>query len=215
MTDLKLDLGCGKNKQPGFVGVDSLNFEGVDVVTDLRKPWPWADGSVDDVHCSHFFEHLTNPERCHFWNELYRVLKPGMNARVITPHWSHACAYGDPTHVWPGVSEWAVMYTNKQWRDQNAPHCNEILLCDFDWQYAGTWDQWLEVKAIEVKQDAMAHYINSYRDIIFTVIKTVRPIVVGGNVTPAPVQVNSRPEAPLFDESFKPNVPSVGVATGG
>ena len=34
---LKLDLGCGTRKRPGFRGVDSRKFEGVDVVADLRE----------------------------------------------------------------------------------------------------------------------------------------------------------------------------------
>ena len=77
-TKLKLDIGCGKNKAPGFHGVDSLDFEGVDTVLDVRQtPWPWEDNSVDEVHSSHFVEHLTNPERVKFWNELYRVMKKG------------------------------------------------------------------------------------------------------------------------------------------
>ena len=29
-TLLKLDLGCGANKRQGFLGVDNLDFEGVD-----------------------------------------------------------------------------------------------------------------------------------------------------------------------------------------
>jgi predicted SAM-dependent methyltransferase len=92
---LKLDLGCGKNKKPGFLGVDCRKFEGVDVVADLSKgTWPWKDGSVDEVHCSHFIEHLTAAERIHFVNELHRVLKPGAPAHVIVPHWNSHRAFG-------------------------------------------------------------------------------------------------------------------------
>ncbi len=32
---VKLDLGCGKNKKVGWIGVDCLPFEGVDVVFNL------------------------------------------------------------------------------------------------------------------------------------------------------------------------------------
>jgi len=168
---LKLDLGCGKNKQEGFLGVDSISFEGVDVVTDLRKAWPWAENTVQEVHCSHFFEHLTQTERAHFWNELYRVLKVGAQARIISPHWSHSCAYGDPTHQWPPVSEWAVYYANKAWRDANAPHTNSLLSCDFDFVVGASWDPWLEPRNQETKMFAMQHYVNSCRDVIFTVTK--------------------------------------------
>jgi hypothetical protein len=166
---VKLDFGCGKNKQPGFIGVDSLAFEGVDIVADLRQPWQWADDSVDEVHSSHFVEHLTNPERVHFWNELGRVLKKGATARIITPHWSNACAYGDPTHQWPPMSEWAAYYLNKDWRDVNAPHAP--LTCDFDFVIGGGWDSWLETRSMDTKMFAMSKYINSYRDLIFTLTK--------------------------------------------
>ena len=79
---LKLDLGCGKNKMAGFVGIDALQFEGVDHVVDLRQPWPVDDNSVDEVHCSHFLEHLTGAERIQFFTELNRVMKTGEIGRA-------------------------------------------------------------------------------------------------------------------------------------
>ena len=39
---MKLDIGCGNKKWIGFVGVDRVLCEGVDVVCDLSKtPWPF------------------------------------------------------------------------------------------------------------------------------------------------------------------------------
>jgi hypothetical protein len=166
---LKLDLGCGKNKAPGFRGVDVSPFDGVDEVADLRKKWPWRDNTVDEVHCSHFVEHLTSPERLHFWGELYRVLKVGATARIITPNWAHSRAYGDPTHQWPPVSEWTALYLNKGWRDANAPHVP--LGCDFDFTTGGTWDNWLETRPMDTRVFAMQRYINSCSDIFFTLTK--------------------------------------------
>ena len=128
---LKLDLGCGIHKQVGFHGVDVRKFEGVDTVADLRKKWPWRDNSVAEVHCSHFVEHLTAPERIHFVNELHRVMEKGAKATIITPHWASCRAYGDLTHQWPPVSEFWWYYLSKSWRegtkeqdykDANAPH---------------------------------------------------------------------------------------------
>jgi hypothetical protein len=166
---LKLDIGCGKNKVSGFEGIDSIAFEGVDHVLDVRQiPWPFEDNSVDEVHSSHFVEHLTGEERVSFFNELSRVMKKGAQARIITPHWSHACAYGDPTHQWPPMSEWFAYYLNKGWRDQNAPHTG--YTCDFDFTVAGSWDPWLETRNQETKVFAMNRYINSYRDLIVTLV---------------------------------------------
>lgn len=135
---LRLDFGCGKNKREGFHGVDRIAFDGVDTVLDCAAGrWPWDDSSVDEAHSSHFVEHLTQAERCHFFNELWRVLKPGAKVTIVVPHWSNARAYGDPTHKWPAISEWFFLYLNKGWRDQNAPHTDAAHLewgysCDFE-----------------------------------------------------------------------------------
>jgi len=139
---MKLDIGCGKNKKDGFTGVDQYAMEGVDIVADLRKPWPWDDGSIEEVHSSHFVEHLTATERVHFYNELWRVLAPGAKATIITPHWASNRAYGDPTHQWPPVSEMSFYYLSQEWRDANAPHTDAKwdesgFKCDFSavWGY--------------------------------------------------------------------------------
>lgn len=190
ITKTKLDLGCGKNVAEGFAGVDLLSF-GQAWHCDLRiSPWmltPFAtrsdDGttypvpgaspipadSVDEVHSSHFVEHLTGVERVAFWNELHRVLKKGAQARIIVPNWSHACAYGDPTHQWPPMSEWAIYYLNKAWRDANAPHVP--LTCDFDFVTGGSWDAWLEVRPQDTRTFAMQRYVNSWRDLIINLTK--------------------------------------------
>jgi predicted SAM-dependent methyltransferase len=166
---LKLDLGCGKNKQAGFIGVDSISFDGVDTVLDLRTPWPWEDNSVEEVFSSHFVEHLTGTERIHFFNELGRVMKKAAKAKIITPDWSHACAYGDPTHQWPPMSSWYPLYLNKVWRDQNAPHVG--YTCDFDWVHGASWDEWLNTRNDEMRMFAMARYINSARDLHINLVK--------------------------------------------
>lgn len=145
-ADLKLDLGCGRNKKQGFVGVDTFAMDGVDVVHDLRvSPWPWEDNSVSEVHCSHFIEHLTNFEgrweRVRFFNELHRILKPGGTCSLIFPHWNSSRFYGDPTHK-EAMSEWTFFYLDRNWRLtlNNAPHADASInpngySCDFEWTY--------------------------------------------------------------------------------
>lgn len=168
-ADLKLDLGCGPTPRPGFLGVDALEFPGVACRHDLRQPWPWADGSVQEVHCSHFLEHLTGTERIHFWNELYRVLKTGGMAQIIVPHWSSGRAYGDPTHQWPPVVEFSFYYLDKGWRAQNAPHCG--LTCDFmaTWGYnvAPAW----QARNQDTQLFGITHHREVAQDLIATVTK--------------------------------------------
>jgi SAM-dependent methyltransferase len=168
---LRLDLGCGPNKRgPEWTGVDALPFDGkVDVVCDLRKPWTWADESVDEVHCSHFLEHLTGFERVHFFNELYRVLRKGEKATIIVPHWSSERAYGDPTHQWPPVVGFSFYYLNKAWRDQNAPHTG--FTCDFDFSGGNSIAQPWNSRNQETQMFAQNHYINVAQDMWATVTK--------------------------------------------
>jgi hypothetical protein len=162
---LKLDIGCGKNKKEGFIGVDSLALDGVDIVHDLRTPWPWADQSVDEIHCSHFLEHLTAQERVHFMNEAWRVMKVGAKAAVITPHWASNRAYGDPTHQWPPVSEMFFYYLDPAWRDVNAPHTDSRyspngFRCHFDC----TWGYGIHPQVMLRNQDFQQFAINFYKE---------------------------------------------------
>jgi SAM-dependent methyltransferase len=168
---LRLDLGCGPNKREGFTGVDALPFDGkVDQVFNLRKtPWPWKSDSVDEVHCSHFLEHLTGAERVPFFNELYRVLRKGAKALIVVPHWSSERAYGDPTHQWPPVVFFSTYYLSKEWREKNAPHTGYV--CDFSAtggnSLAGEW----QMRNAQTQQFAQMHYLNVSQDLIFTVEK--------------------------------------------
>jgi hypothetical protein len=171
IAPLKLDLGCGKNKQLGFTGVDVIKFDGVDEVLDLAKPWPWKNDSVSEVHSSHFLEHLTGEQRILFFNELYRVLVKDAKATIITPHWRSGRAYGDLTHQWPPVVEFFWYYLDKNWRAANAPHVG--LNCDFacTWGYslAHPWN----LKNQEAQGFALNHYSEVAQDMITTCAKRV------------------------------------------
>lgn len=166
---LKLDLGAGKSKIEGFTSVDNIAFEGVDIVHDLREKWPWEDNSIDEARTSHFVEHLTGQERIFFFNELHRVLKPKAQCLIIVPHWSNDCAYGDPTHQWPPISEWLLLYLNKEWRAVNAPHA--LYTCDFDSTYGYSLEQDGQVRNLEWQRFGARHYRNVIRELIATITK--------------------------------------------
>lgn len=164
----KLDLGCGPNKiAPDWIGADCRSFNGVDVVTDLTKKWPWENASIDEVHCSHFIEHLDANERIHFVNELYRILKPGAKATIIAPHWSSCRAYGDLTHKWPPVSEFWFSYLSTEWRTSNAPH-NDQYKCNFKC----TWGFSLRQDVLIRNQDYQFYAMTNYKDVLQDVIAT-------------------------------------------
>ncbi|CAB4134664.1 Methyltransferase type 11 [uncultured Caudovirales phage] len=172
----KLDIGCGKNKREGFIGVDQYAMDGVDIVMDVRQKWTFDSDSVEEAHCSHFLEHLSGPERVKFYNELFRVLKPGAKATIITPHWASNRAYGDPTHQWPPVAEMGFYYLKQEWRDTQAPHTDikwnpDGYSCNFDatWGYSFTPD--LGNRNQEYVQFALQNYKEAAQDMIATLIK--------------------------------------------
>lgn len=171
---LKIDLGCGTRKKDGFTGADVLAFEGVDVVLNLGKArWPWADNSVAEAHCSHMLEHLTSLERAHFFNELYRVLAPGAKALVQTPYWASNRAYGDPTHIWPPVSEFSYFYLSAEWRKTEAPHTESLFTCDFKgttWGFVGN-PGLLTGRDERFTNFAISHYKDAVLDLVATLIK--------------------------------------------
>lgn len=166
---LRLDFGCGKNPREGFQGVDVRDF-GQPHTVDLRGPWPWKDGAVEEAHASHFIEHLTGPERIHFVNELYRVLVPGGKCQIAVPHWASCRAYGDLTHQWPPVSEFWFYYLSKPWREQNAPH-NDDYSCDFEATWGYVMNPALLVRNQEYQQFALANYKEAAQDMVATLTK--------------------------------------------
>lgn len=177
IAPVRLDLGCGKNKREGFLGVDKLPFPEVDFRIDLgNQPWSFADNSVDEAHTSHFVEHLTSVERCHFFNELHRVLKPKAQCSLIVPHWSSCRAYGDPTHQWPPMGEFFFFYLKREWRATNAPHTDkEFWSAGYDCDFDSTWGYGvapsLQQRNQEFQQFACNYYKEATLDLHVTLTK--------------------------------------------
>lgn len=172
---LLLDLGCGGKKKDGHVGVDVRKTPAVDVVCDLaRERWPWADSTVDGVYCSHMLEHVPRMERVHFCNELWRVLKPGAQAQIVTPHWASPRAYGDVTHEWPPVTPWFWPYLNKEWRKLNGSHQDGMFDCDFDTTHGFSSAPRLNGMNADRVRYAVENFVDAADDMIATLVKAVR-----------------------------------------
>jgi hypothetical protein len=181
MTSTKLDLGCGKNKKEGFFGVDQYQMPGVDLVLDLGSdPWPFESDSIEEVHCSHFFEHLDPRGRIHFLNELWRVMKVDAKALIIVPYWASGRAYGDLSHAWPPVSEMSFYYFDQNWRAQNAPHLDKQfnsggLDCHFIFTCGYALNQKIVNRNLEFQQLLIEFCKEAAQDIIATLTKSPRP----------------------------------------
>jgi len=94
-----LDIGCGRNKTPGAVGMDRIALPGVDVVHDLNLfPYPFEDESFDEIHVTHVIEHVDSIVRT--MEEIHRLAKANAKVVIVTPHYSDCQSWNDPTHKW-------------------------------------------------------------------------------------------------------------------
>jgi acetyltransferase-like isoleucine patch superfamily enzyme len=94
---VRVDLGCGAHKAPGYIGVDIFPAPGVDIVADLSTAFPFEDNSVDELRAYDFIEHI--PDRLRTMNEIWRVCKNGAAVDLFVPSTDGRGAFQDPTHV--------------------------------------------------------------------------------------------------------------------
>jgi SAM-dependent methyltransferase len=103
-SGIRLDIGCGEGKHPGFVGMDNRPLPGVDIVHDVESfPWPLPDECVLTAVASHLVEHI-EPHGgvfMRFMDEVWRVMKPDGEFAIVTPYAGSVGFYQDPTHCNP------------------------------------------------------------------------------------------------------------------
>lgn len=89
-----LDLGCGKKKRPGYLGLDLFPLKGVDFVVDLRKgKLPFPNNSFDGFYSYHLLEHLTMEEIEKLFEEIWRVGKKRATFEFYVPHYTSCSAF--------------------------------------------------------------------------------------------------------------------------
>lgn len=93
-----LNLGCGEDYRVECVNVDLAPWIRADVTWDLRvTPWPFASERFSHIVAYDVIEHL--PSFIAFFNEAWRVLIPGGDIEVRTPHYQSEFVALDPTHI--------------------------------------------------------------------------------------------------------------------
>jgi predicted SAM-dependent methyltransferase len=99
---MRIDVGCGRFKQEGFVGVD--RYVGGDIVASMDR-LPFADDSCEHVYSSHALEHLPKNKIVPALMEWGRVLKEHYVMEIRVPDLVWCCEH------------WLLRRTNDWWMD--------------------------------------------------------------------------------------------------
>lgn len=96
---LRLNLGCGSKRIPGYLGVDIGDGSAVDVRMDVMEYLcSLPPESVQEIYSRHFLEHVESRDLRPMLLQFDRVLRPGGLIHLIVPHYSNPYFYSDPTH---------------------------------------------------------------------------------------------------------------------
>lgn len=105
---MKLHIGCGGTRLPGFVNIDVNPDCQVDVVMDLPKDSltrQFGENSVDEIYSCHALEHMSPfiPLVIDMWT----ASKPGAIWTICVPHRDYDI--GNPYHV-TQFTEWTFRF---------------------------------------------------------------------------------------------------------
>ena len=196
MNGLKLNLGCGEKRIPGYINVDK--YGSPDIKHDLESfPWPWETNSVSDILLIHVLEHLGKDVEIYFgiFKEMYRICNHGAKIKIIVPHFRHQFFYDDPTHVRVVTPLGLQLFSKKQnkiWVEKGAANSPLGLYLDIDFELRQTiikpsedWfrlhpDKNVDVKLLQQEANIYNNLIEQY-DMLIEVIKNSN-VEAGGKV---------------------------------
>jgi len=186
---MKLNLGCGGEHLPGWVNVDKFPAAHPDVVHDLERfPWPFQDGSADEVLLKHVLEHLGRDGDTFLGiiRELYRVCAPDARVRILVPHPRHRDFLQDPTHVRPVLAEMFEHFSldvNQDWGRRGLPGTPLAAYLELDFRIESatqTLDPWwdAEFRSGRISREQLERAMRDHNDVIQTtevLLRAVKP----------------------------------------
>ncbi|WNS46473.1 hypothetical protein [Paenibacillus sp. MMS20-IR301] len=89
---MRIDIGCGTGKESGYLGIDRLQYPGVDIVCDICEGIPLPDNTAEFVMASRVMPYVSDLFAA--MSEIYR----------ISTHQAVVCILSPYAHSFPHVS---------------------------------------------------------------------------------------------------------------
>lgn len=164
----RLNVGCGKDIREGWINLDKVAHDGVDIAFDLEQcrtnRIPLPDNCIDEFLLSHVMQQIT--DTLAFMEELYRIAKPGAVCTIMVPHGSSDNSWAESTNVRP-------------YFQNSFGYFSQPMYWRADYGYRGDW----QTKSIglylphqkygHVPQSQLLHMIETDRDIVVEMTATL------------------------------------------
>ena len=83
---MRLNLGSHNKTIEGYVNVDALHLDNVDITHDLTEfPYPFEENSIDEILMTELLEHISWRQSVNVLRECHRILKPGGKMQIQVP----------------------------------------------------------------------------------------------------------------------------------
>ena len=93
---MHLNIGCGSKILDNYLNIDKYPIDSSVMFGDLDSGIDLKDNCASSILLDNVIEHVASIE--HAMGEIYRLLKPNAEVTIITPHFSSASSWQDPTH---------------------------------------------------------------------------------------------------------------------
>jgi SAM-dependent methyltransferase len=180
---MKINLGSGYKRYPGFLNVDHDPLTQPDFLADLEDlHLPIEDNSVDYILAHHVLEHI-GAGFFSLMKELYRIAKHDTILEIKVPHHRSEVFFSDPTHVRPITIDGMKLFS-KAYNEEHIKLYNSSsgfgIKCDVDFDIVEfrfnpypKWQERFESLTNEQIEEIVMDYNNVFYEtiIIMKVIK--------------------------------------------
>lgn len=121
---MKLDLGCGSRKHPGFLGMDAEPRDGVDIVCSINDTLPLPDDSVEFIMAARSLPFVQ--DLFAVLGEIYRVSMHKAVVCILAPY-AHTYHHASNPHIRHKFDEHTPRHlTPSFYQPPQGPVCPEI-----------------------------------------------------------------------------------------